>query len=262
MTTFHTDLDNTLIYYYKHDIGKDIRCVEIYHDREISFITTETYRLLRELKEKMLIVPTTTRTIEQYERIDFGIGKFRYALVCNGGVLLENGKENWNWYWQSRNLVQECQKELERSRYLLQNDPDRSFEVRNIRDLFVFTKSENPQSTVAMLKENLNTEILDIFRNRIKVYVVPKQLSKGKAVQRFKEFIGADTVISAGDSEFDVSMLNVSDIAIAPEQLRNHPELNAETVFFYDNSKSIFSESVLKQVTAIREQGLSKQKAN
>ena len=258
MMLFHTDLDNTLIYYYKHDIGKEKRCIEIYHNREITFITAETYRLLRELKEKMLIVPTTTRTVEQYERIDFGMEKFRYALVCNGGVLLENGEENRDWYRKSRNLVQECQEELEKSRYLLQNDPDRSFEVRNIQDLFVFTKSENPESTVEMLKENLNTEILDIFRNRIKVYVVPKQLSKGKAVQRFKEFIGADTVISAGDSEFDVSMLNVSDIAIAPEQLRNHPELNAETVFFYDNSKRVFSESVLQQVIALQKQGFLK----
>ena len=97
MIVFHTDLDNTIIYSYKHDIGADKRCVELYHDREISYITGETYRLLKQVRVKeqqVMIVPTTTRTIEQYQRIDLGIGTVSYALVCNGGVLLSDGRED------------------------------------------------------------------------------------------------------------------------------------------------------------------------
>ncbi|MDE6056296.1 MAG: HAD family hydrolase, partial [Lachnospiraceae bacterium] len=81
MIIFHTDLDNTLIYSYKHNIGEKKRCVEIYQGREISFVTQETYRLLQMLSERkgqVLIVPTTTRTIEQYQRIDLGVGTFPY----------------------------------------------------------------------------------------------------------------------------------------------------------------------------------------
>ena len=89
MVVFNVDMDNTLIYSYKHDIGYEKYCAEIYQEREISFMTHKTCKLLTELAGKVMIVPTTTRTREQYERIDLGIGKIPYALVCNGGVLSE-----------------------------------------------------------------------------------------------------------------------------------------------------------------------------
>ena len=37
-----TDLDNTLIYSYKHELGNEKRNVELYQGREISFITEKT----------------------------------------------------------------------------------------------------------------------------------------------------------------------------------------------------------------------------
>ena len=96
MQIVHTDLDNTLIYSYKHEIGGPKTCVEIYQGREISFMTETSHRLLGQLCSKpgVLVVPTTTRTLEQYQRIDLGIGVPEYALVCNGGVLLHQGKED------------------------------------------------------------------------------------------------------------------------------------------------------------------------
>ena len=39
MAIFFTDLDNTLIYSYRRDIGRDKVCVELYQGREISFVT-------------------------------------------------------------------------------------------------------------------------------------------------------------------------------------------------------------------------------
>ena len=81
------DLDNTIIYSYKHDIGNEKINVEIYQGREISFITKKTQELLLMAKEKYMLIPTSTRTVGQYERIDLGIGAFPYALVCNGGIL-------------------------------------------------------------------------------------------------------------------------------------------------------------------------------
>ena len=46
MHIFCMDLDNTIIYSYKHDIGNEKINVEIYQDREISFITKKTQELL------------------------------------------------------------------------------------------------------------------------------------------------------------------------------------------------------------------------
>ena len=60
-----TDLDNTLIYSYKHELGNEKRNVELYQGREISFITEKTYELLKKVNQQYQIVPVTTRTVEQ-----------------------------------------------------------------------------------------------------------------------------------------------------------------------------------------------------
>lgn len=252
MIVFHTDLDNTLIYSYKHDIGVDKRCVEIYQGREISFITQETYRLLQKVYDQedcinqVLIIPTTTRTIEQYHRINLGVGNFQYALVCNGGVLLANGKEDEGWYRESVELIQDSRRELQKALGLLEKEKTRTFELRFIRDLFVFTKCGESESVVRYLKQILDAEVVDVFNNGMKVYVVPKKLSKGKAVDRFRSYVGADYVIAAGDSEFDISMLEAADMGIAA------PEL-AQRYAFSNNVKcpsaeELYAEAVLHRV--------------
>lgn len=244
MVVFNVDMDNTLIYSYKHDIGENKGCAEIYQGREISFMTKKTGKLLRELARKVLIVPTTTRTREQYERIDLGVGELPYALVCNGGVLIKHGVEDEAWYAGSRELVAECETELAKGMELLEADQDRCFEVRFIRELFLFSKSNQPEATIARLKRALDTSLVDVFNNGIKVYVVPKRLSKGTALKRFKEWIKADMTIAAGDSEFDISMLQCADIALAPQELEVGEKTTGELVKIAEDV--LFSEGLLE----------------
>lgn len=220
MVVFHSDLDNTLIYSYKHDIGSDKECVEIYQNREVSFMTKKSYDMLKAVKDKVIFVPTTTRIQEQYNRIDLGIGVPHLSLVCNGGVLLTDGREDIKWYEESVTLVSDCRRELEKSELYLETDKYRCFEVRNIRGLFVFTKSDKPERTMDGLKGILNLSLVDVFCNGIKVYVVPKKMSKGMAVQRLRKRMEAELVIAAGDSEFDISMLHAADIGIVPPELK------------------------------------------
>jgi len=216
MIIFNSDLDNTLIYSYKHNISDEKICVEIYRDRMVSFMTKNSYELLKKVVRKVLFVPTTTRTVEQYKRIDLGIGVPKFALVCNGGVLLENGKENEEWYSKSLELISVCFEELKRAEKILTMDKYRCFEVRNINGLFIFTKSSEPFMSVQGLKRVLDLSLVDVFENGVKIYVVPKKLSKGMALKRFKEKVNGDTFISAGDSEFDISMIKEADFGIVP----------------------------------------------
>lgn len=226
MTVLHVDLDNTLIYSYKHDIGNDRINVETYQDREVSFLTGTTYENLKKLKEKLLIVPTSTRSIEQYRRIDLGIGSLPYALVCNGGVLLVNGEKESAWYQVSLQLIRESLPALDRARHFLERDSRRKFELRFIEDLFLFTKCREPENVVMELQETLDTDTADVFHNKEKVYVVPRKLSKGTAVERFRKYLPADRVIAAGDSRFDISMLRAADIGIAPRGFRQEFSLD------------------------------------
>ena len=246
MVVFHSDLDNTLIYSYKHDIGSDKKCVEVYQNREVSFMTKKSFDLLKAVKEKVVFVPTTTRTQEQYERIDLGIGIPRLALVCNGGVLLADGREDTKWYEESLNLIMDCGSELEKSELYLETDKYRSFEVRNIRGLFVFTKSDEPERTMAGLKDILNLSLVDVFRNGAKVYVVPKKMSKGMAVQRLRKRLEAELVIAAGDSEFDISMLHMADIGSVPPKLKISSGKGKKIV--RADEKGLYSDWVLEYV--------------
>ena len=155
MLIFHADLDNTLIYSYKHDIGSDTVGVERYQGRVISYMTGSSYEMLDQIRKRVLFVPVTTRTVEQYERIDLGSSP-RFALVCNGGILLEDGQEDERWYEASLELVRDAEDELQLGEECLHKDRNRNFEVRNVRGLFLFTKSGNPSATVEMLRQKLD----------------------------------------------------------------------------------------------------------
>lgn len=250
MFAFHTDLDNTLIYSYKHDIGIFKKNVEKYNGKEISFITNNTYTLLNEIQHKMLIVPTTTRTIEQFKRIELGINPFQYALVCNGGVLLENGEINKTWYKESKSLVAESNYEMERGYSLLNYDTNRCFELRYIEDMFLFTKSRNPAQTVNMLNNSLNLKKVNVYHNGEKIYILPLKLSKGNAVMRFKEYMGLSKVIAAGDSEFDISMVTVANFGLVPSGFKKRYLINSAHVKEMDD-RYIFSEQLLTECIKI-----------
>jgi len=247
MIIFNSDLDNTLIYSYKRDIGSDKRCVELYNDREVSFMTEKSVLLLKEVNSKLLFVPTTTRTTEQYKRITLDIGQPKYALVCNGGILLEDGVVSKSWYEDSLEMISESRGELENGIALLEKDVNRNFEVRFIDDLFVFTKSEAPEKTIAYLKTFLNFELVDVFSNGTKVYIVPKNMTKGNAINRLKELLHPQKIIAAGDSEFDISMLQIADRAYAPKELADQISMQKEKLMVNEN-KEVFSDFILNDL--------------
>lgn len=248
MNVLCTDLDNTIIYSYKHDIGDAKRNVEIYQEREISFITNKTFELLKEVNEKYMIIPTTTRTIEQYNRINLGIGDFKYALVCNGGILLKDGVIDEAWYKESKRLVQSSDTEIQKAIAYLENDSRRKFELRYIEELFVFTKCNEPETVVEELTEYLNSPLVNIFHNGEKVYVVPVSLSKGEAIKRLRSYLHINKIFAAGDSEFDISMVEEADAGFVPFGFKQQFYIKSD-IFEMDKEK-IFSESLLEACLA------------
>lgn len=243
---FHSDLDNTLIYSYKHEIGIHKKCVEIYQNREISYMTDVSITLLNQLRQKALFVPTTTRTVEQYQRIRLGEQPPEYALACNGGVLLVHGEKDMNWYEESRELLADCQTELRDAQKLLWTDENVNFEVRNIEELFVFTKSARPRQTIWRLQNYLAGSPLEVFSNGVKIYAVPKKLSKGEAVRRFRQKVQAGSVVAAGDSRFDISMLEEADLALAEYGLMGENIQGEHVVYLGEHG--IFSDEALKYI--------------
>lgn len=248
LTVFHADLDNTLIYSFRHDIGEKKTCVEVYEGREVSFMTDRSSSLLKKINAHLLLVPTTTRTEEQYRRIDLKTGPLPYALACNGGVLLHRGEEVEAWYEASLRRIENSRGELLRARILMEEEKDRIFEVRNIRNLFLFTKSSEPQKTAERLRSALDGSSVQVFQNGYKVYALPVGLDKGSAVRRFRDYIKADRVIAAGDSEFDVPMLEAADLAYAPQALAKRCRFGGRATVIGEDA--VFSDGLLERLCA------------
>lgn len=240
-----TDLDNTIIYSYKHDIGNEKMNVELYKEREISFISNHTYELLKKVKEEFLIIPTSTRTKEQYERIDLKIGTFKYALVCNGSVLLVDGKKDKDWYEESLRLAKPSNLEVKKALEYLENDKRRTFELRYIEDLFVFTKCYKSETVVNELREYLDKNLVNVFNNKEKVYVLPTSLSKGKAIERLRKYLKAEFIIAAGDSEFDISMVEAADVGLVPYGFKSN--FNIKSDICEMGKEGLFSEQLLRK---------------
>ena len=89
----------------------------------------------------MTIIPTSTRTEEQYKRIDLDIGIVPYALVCNGGVLLVNGKRDREWYLESLQMIRNSRTgNRKKAQQILAGDSRRKFELRFLDESFYFYK--------------------------------------------------------------------------------------------------------------------------
>ena len=134
---------------------------------------------------------------------------------------------------------------MEKGERLLERDRFRKFEIRKISDLFLFTKSSKPDDTMVYLKRELEEKLVDVCNNGEKIYIVPKNLNKGMALERIKEKIKADYVMAAGDSDFDVSMLKKADVCFIPKDLKEKVRGEGTEVIQKDG---IFSDMILEYI--------------
>lgn len=245
MKLFISDLDNTMIYSYKKDIGSSKVLVETKDGKELSYMTRKSYDLLSDVREQYCFVPSTTRSLEQYLRIRLNDKWLpQYALVSNGGNLLYNNKIDDNWYKASLKLIENAERELFKSIEILSNDKHIIFEVRKVDGLFVFTKTDDVNYSMQNLKEKLDLNVVDVYNNGSKVYVLPKTLNKGMAIDRIKKLTGIEYVVCAGDSEFDIPMLLAADFAFVPQDLHSEMIMK-KTDKIIVNNNNIFSDAIL-----------------
>ena len=103
---FFTDLDNTLIYSHRHQLPENKVPVEWIGEKTQSFMTQRAYSYFSSLSD-LEIIPVTTRSVEQYMRLQNLATRFgcRYALVCNGAVLIKDGVVDETWMRESQKIA-------------------------------------------------------------------------------------------------------------------------------------------------------------
>lgn len=250
MDLFASDLDNTLIYSYKRDIGRDTVCAEVYEGRQVSFMTKRSRALLEQVNRTMHFVPVTTRSVQQYQRIRFGdTWSPRLALAANGGVLLRDGVSDPDWYQASCDLIAPAEAALRQAEDVLACDPNRTLDVRRVDGLFVFTKSADVPRTLAHLRDTIDLTHVELFENGVKVYVVPRALHKGAGVRRLRAWFPQARVYAAGDSLFDLPLLASADTAFCPDAL-DYTGQPGQAVVTVSPRDGIFSDVVLGRLAA------------
>ncbi len=222
MLTLFSDLDRTLVY--SHRVKPETPCVaaELLDGRIQSYITERTLHSLSGMTDRgeLTIVPVTTRTKEQYERLGGVMERLsvRAALICSGAVLLADGKVDEQWLKESSRLAERELPELEKANKLLEKLCGKE-KTRFPYELMASAVYENPQACIQALKRSIDEEKCFIGSDGKKIYCIPRSMSKGNALQRFRRRFPSGACVAAGDSVFDVSMLNEADFAVFPEAL-------------------------------------------
>lgn len=212
---FASDLDNTLMFSYRH-AGETDRCVERLEGRAQGFCTQRSLKLLARVRERTLFIPVTSRSVEQYRRIRWPAPCApRYAAAANGGILLENGVEDLEWSARSGALAAPWQEELRELEARLPEVPVAK-RFRMVDGLYLFAACDDGES--ARRLGDFFQPSVDVAVSGRKVYFFPPPLNKGEAVRRLQERFQPDRTVCAGDSAIDVPMLRLADVAVVPDE--------------------------------------------
>lgn len=239
MTVIASDLDRTLIY---SPAALDLAvpdadaprllCVEVYEGKPLSFMTETAAALLADLAGRAHFVPVTTRTREQYRRVQLPGPTPRYAICANGGHLLVDGEADAGWRARvDRELaagsapLAEVRAHLERAA-----DPAWLRKLRTAEDLFAYLVVERaavPEEWLKELGEWAEGRGWSVSAQGRKIYAVPRPLTKSAALAEVLRRVGGPAaggdVLAAGDSLLDTDLLLAADRAWRP----GHGELAA-----------------------------------
>ncbi|WP_280763402.1 HAD family hydrolase [Prescottella agglutinans] len=203
-------------------------CVEIYDGAPLSYMTATAHRLLAELAEQAPVIPTTTRTPEQYQRIALPGAPYRYAVTSNGGAILVDGHRDVGWRRHIDETVAANGPSVTAVVDELRARIDESW-VRSVRvadDLFcylVVDSSSQPEGFIDEWRDWCQPRGWNVSQQGRKIYTMPNTVTKSGAVRAVRErliddgVLGADSpVLAAGDGILDIDLLEHADAAIRP----------------------------------------------
>lgn len=231
MSVFFTDLDNTLIYSHKREIGEEKTVVEYLDGRQQSFMTNYTYKYLKNAKW-LDIVPVTTRIDTQFKRITcMNELNIKEAIVGNGGMLLLNGNEDEEWSAKTLDIASKQISSLDKIEAKLRNDYPLAVIYRPT-PYMLYLRRDSQSDIFNRLEDYAKEMDLTFQQAHRKLYLFCKGIDKGKAVERYKKRRGVNIDVAAGDDIMDIPMLNLARFAFASEKIA--PYVKNENLFVFE----------------------------
>lgn len=227
MTVFFADLDRTLIYStdalwlgVQDRDAPALTCVETYNGRQASFVTEGAARGIERLLTAGMLVPVTTRSVDQYRRVRLPGPLPRLALVANGGLLLRSGNLDEDYRQETtERLAGSTPLNVVFAHLQAVADPRFSINLRTVEDLFCYAVVDAnavPRSWAVQLADYAASVGWQVSDQGRKVYLLPDKLSKGQAVERIADELNLQGFIAAGDTNTDVPMLHAASAAMIP----------------------------------------------
>lgn len=253
---FTSDLDRTLIFSERTKLkDEEYVCIEQLDGRDMSYMSVNTYRLLKEVQQYIQFVPVTTRSLKQYERITVFSQDLKpeIAIVANGGTILRNGVVDTTWQQIVAQKMHNLPLKREHLRQHFQQQFTASYigNVHEVDDLF-FVLIVDVQTVNLEEINNFNNELENIgWTSSLqgkKLYVLPQFLTKGAAVQYIKAEQTYDWHVAAGDSQLDLSMLHVADTRLIPSHAELAHMLHMHQMPITDFNSSHFSDYSLRRI--------------
>lgn len=225
MITF-SDLDRTIIYSNKFLEEYSLKdsnyeCIEIVEEKETSYISLKTIEYIKDIQKNAMFIPTTTRTTEQFRRINFSKYNidFTYAITSNGGTILKNNEPLKEW-----DEIIEKIKKNSGTRENMTNEFEKYRRVpgilkfKNAGDLFLYMVVDKSIFTIESIKGYI--EILESnnwihYISGRKVYFLPKGITKENAIKYIVDKEKINKFVSMGDSTMDLGMLQLAPISFA-----------------------------------------------
>jgi len=229
------DLDQTLIFSARQHAGDepDLRVVEHLHGRPAAVMTVRAWDLLVDLAREHDVVPVTTRTVEQRQRVVLP-PQVRWSVCANGGRLLCDGGPDPEWDGWARGISASAAPLHDAERVLAAAADSWVRLRRQAEGLFCYLVAHSAEQIdegwLAGAQGWAATHGWTVSRQGRKVYLVPAGLSKEAAVLRLQATLGgggpARPLLAAGDSLLDAGMLLAADAAVRPGhgELERRPE--------------------------------------
>ncbi|WP_339317860.1 HAD family hydrolase [Paenibacillus sp. FSL R10-2734] len=232
---YASDLDRTLIY----SLGAigvpentpGLIPAEIIEGKTRSYISEQALHQLLDLTTRVIFIPVTTRTIQQYKRINL----FQetvipdYAVTSNGGNILIGGVVDREWRESIGRLVARHSAAAEEVRTYIKAvvREDWIISEHYCDDLFysfMVYRDQLPLDEITNLSDRLYNLGWRVSLQGRKLYAVPAAVNKSDAILHLRRTVRSEPMVASGDSLLDKSLLESADYAIAP----CHGEIFAE----------------------------------
>lgn len=254
---FATDLDRTLIYSNKFVNKENKKYISGFPDGVgFSFLTNKAIEYLTNIKEKIDVVPCTTRSREQFNRIPL-FKDCKYSICSNGATIFHNGKVDSQWNMVMRKNMDFCMNDMLLFHDKLKQQSFLTREIQLVDNFFLFTKVDTSTNCIDFLEANLDKKNFYYAISGQKLYIFPTFISKEHALGYVLDRLNDNNLISAGDSEMDIGILNMATVKAFIIQ-HNKEQINIDSKIdtqIFHNCGIMSGEYVLKQINNILEKG-------